>query len=99
MRTPSSALPIDEALSNRFRLLLANRALRVEFADAAALGAGRRVDHHVDEGWPAGLHGLVHGSAQLVRRGHMNADATECFHHLVVTRVFDEDGCRDVRTA
>src|SRR6478672_7412675 len=26
-------------------LFLANHALRVEFADAAALGAGRRVDH------------------------------------------------------
>src|SRR5262245_5064798 len=54
MRTPSSALPI---LGN-----LLNRALRVEFADAAALGAGRRVDHRVDERGFAGVHRGVNGA-------------------------------------
>src|SRR5947209_2337853 len=34
----------------RSTLFFADHALRVEVADAAALGAGRRVDHRVDEG-------------------------------------------------
>src|SRR6476646_9552874 len=97
MRTPSSALPIYAVLWNG--LLFASRALRVEFADAAALGAGRRIDRGVDEGRPAGIHRAVHGLTQLVRRRHVDADAAEGFHHLLVARVLDEDGCRDVRTA
>src|SRR5258708_3421744 len=36
-------------------LFLAKHALRVEVADAAALRAGSRVDHHVDQGRVAGL--------------------------------------------
>ena len=36
---------------------------------------------------------------QLVRRRHMHADAAERLNHLVVARVFDEDGDRHVRTA
>src|ERR1700730_15488809 len=77
-------------------LFFAKRTLRVEVADSAALAAGRRVDHGVDEGRLAGVHGLVHGALQFVRRRHMDADAAERFHHLVVARAFDEDGRRDV---
>src|SRR5262249_5212215 len=54
--------------------------------------AGRRVDHRVDEGRLAGVHRLVHGPPQLVRRRHVNADAPESFRNLVVARVLDEDG-------
>ena len=51
------------------------------------------------EGRLAGIHRRVHGAAQFVGRRHMDADAAECFHHLVVARVLDEDGRRNVRTA
>src|SRR5262249_24375956 len=44
-------------------LFLANCALRVEIADAAAFAARCRIDHRVDEGRLAGIHGLVHGPA------------------------------------
>ena len=37
------------------------------------------------------------GAAQLVRRRRINADATERLDHLVVARVLDEDGGRQVR--
>src|SRR5262245_57775586 len=67
-------------------LFLANRALRIELADAAALGAGRRVDHRVDKGRLAGVHGRVHGALELVGRCRLNADAAECFRDLVVAR-------------
>src|SRR5215467_4423171 len=43
-------------------LFLAKHALRVEVADAAALAAGRRVDHRVDESGLARIHRLVDGS-------------------------------------
>src|SRR5438132_12010798 len=36
-------------------LFLAKHALRVEIADAAALAAGRRIDHRVDESRLAGV--------------------------------------------
>src|SRR5712671_4421134 len=49
-------------------LFLAKHALRVEVADAAALRAGCRVDHRVDQCRLAGIHGLVHGAFELVRR-------------------------------
>src|SRR3984893_7585231 len=42
-------------------LFLAKHALRVEVADAAALAAGCRIDHRVDQGRLAAVHGLVHG--------------------------------------
>src|SRR5258706_3360824 len=79
-------------------LFLAKHALRIEVADAAAFGAGGGVDHRVDQGRLAGAHGLVHGAFQLVRRRRIDADPAECLHHLVVTRVLDEDGRRNVRT-
>src|SRR5262245_63958334 len=78
---------------------LANRALRVEFADATALGAGGRVDHRVDEGRLAGVHGRVDGALEFVGRCRLNAGAAECFRDLVVARALDEDGRGGVRTA
>src|SRR5262249_7144945 len=80
-------------------LFLANRALRIELADAAALGAGRRVDHRVDEGRLAGVHGRVDRALEFVRRCRLNADAAESFRDLVVARALDEDGRGGVRTA
>src|SRR5260221_14269089 len=79
-------------------LFLAKHALRIEVADAAALAARSRVDHRVDEGWLARVHGRVDGTLQLVGRRRLDADAAECFHHLVVARAFDEDGRRNRRT-
>src|SRR6266404_1653751 len=80
-------------------LFLAKHALRVEVADAAALRAGCRVDHRVDQRRLAGVHGLVHGAFELVRRRRVHTDAAEGLHHLVVARVLDEHGRRNVRTA
>src|SRR6187402_2335402 len=99
MRTPSSALPIEETPSNRSLLFFGCCALWIQSADAAALAAGRRVDDGIDEGRPARVHGLVHRTAQLVRCRRLNTDAAERFHHLVVTRVLDEDRWRNVGTA
>src|SRR3954454_3444500 len=88
--TPSSALPIfvppdiTQFLCCSLRWLLADRALRVEVADAAALAARCRIDHRVDEGGLAGIHGVVDGTLQLVWRRHIDADAAERLHHLVV---------------
>src|SRR3954462_10841951 len=96
-------LPFAIVVPLRVRLMwpiiLAKHALRVEVADAAALAAGCRIDHRVDESRLAGVHGLVHGAPQLVRCRHIDADAAERFHHLVVARVLDEHGGRNVRTA
>src|SRR5580704_683772 len=78
-------------------LFLANLALRIEVADSAALAAGGRVDRRVDEGRLAGVHGLVDGALELVGGRHMDADAAEGFHKLLVARVLDEDGRRHVR--
>src|SRR6202040_3922768 len=72
-------------------------ALRVEIADAAALGAGRRIDHRVDQGRLAGIHRLVDRAGKLV--GGRPADAAERLDHLLVTRVLDEGGRRRVRAA
>src|SRR5207253_3825759 len=80
-------------------LFLTNLALRVEIADAAAFAAGRRVDYRVDECRLAGVHGLVHGALEFVRRRRIDANAAECLHHLVIARAFDEYGWRNVRTA
>src|SRR6202165_625815 len=92
-------VPLDESSIDSADLFLANHALRVEVADAAALGAGRRVDHRVDKGRLTGVHRLVHGATQLIGRCHRGANAAECLRNLVVARVFNEDGCRSVRTA
>ena len=78
---------------------LADRALRVELADVAAFAAGCRIDHGVDQSGFAAVHGLVHGAAQLVGRCDMDANAAERFHQFLVAGIFDEDGCRNVRTA
>src|ERR1700704_3561087 len=108
MRTPFSALVICFLLRHavacprgraRGRLLLAKFALRIEVADAAALAAGRRIDHRVDQGRLAGVHGLVHGALQVVGRRHIDAAAAEGFHHPVVARALDEHGGCCVRTA
>src|SRR5258706_3848057 len=80
-------------------LFLAKHALRVEVADAAALRAGGGVDHRVDQRRLAGVHGLVHGAFQFVRRRRVDTDAAECLHHLVVARVLDEHSRRNIRTA
>src|SRR6266446_682307 len=80
-------------------LFLLHYALRIEISDAAALAAGPRVDGGVDERRLAGIHGRIHRSLQLVRRCCMDADASECFHHLVVTCALHEDGRGRVRTA
>src|SRR6266540_903173 len=61
-------VPLDESSIDSADLFLADHALRVELADAAALGAGRRVDHRVDQGRLTGVHRLVHGTTELVGR-------------------------------
>src|SRR5580704_14066545 len=87
------------AIAVPLSLFLAKHALRIEIADAAALAAGGRVDHRVDEGRLAGVHRRVHGALELVRRRRVDADAAESFHHLVVARTLDEDGGGDVRSS
>src|ERR1039458_6167781 len=67
-------------------LFLLQLALRVEVADAAALAAGRRVEHRVDQRRLAGIHGRVDRALQLVRGRRVNADAAEGLHYLVVAR-------------
>src|SRR5215471_4445933 len=79
-------------------LLLANRALRVEVADAAALTARRRIDHRVDQRRLARIHRRVHGALEFVRACRVDANAAESFDHLVVTRAFDENRRRRIRT-
>ncbi len=54
--------PLRRVESLRTRLLLLQRALRIEVADAAALAAGRRIDHRVDERRLAGVHRRVDGA-------------------------------------
>src|ERR1700758_1857727 len=73
MRTPLSAFVIVFAPYSRPRIgraywglkvcsLLLQDALRIEVADAAAFGAGGRIDHRVDQGRLAGIHRLVDGA-------------------------------------
>src|ERR1700686_5141645 len=61
----------------RLNLFLAKDALRIEVADAAALGAGSRVDHRVDQGRLAGIHRRVDRALQFIRRGRVDADTAE----------------------
>src|SRR5207253_152170 len=77
-------------------LFLAELALRVEIADSAALAAGSRIEHRVDEGRLARIHGRVDGPLQLIRRGRIDPYAAKSLDHLVVARSFDEDGRRGV---
>src|SRR5882757_3368979 len=101
MRTPASALVMMCFLLERFdgsrrpaaardrwlcRFLLVEDALRIEVADAAALGARRRIDHRVDQGRPAGIHRRVDRALQFIGRCRVDACAAERFHHLVVAR-------------
>src|SRR5690606_11761097 len=65
IRTPSRAFIAFPPL------FLFDHALWVEVADAAAFRAGRWVDHRVDEGRLAGIHGRAHGAVQLVRRRYV----------------------------
>src|SRR5258707_9823001 len=78
--------------------LLLQLALRIEVADAAALAAGCRIDHRVDEGWLAAIHRGVDGALELVGARPIDADAAERLHHLVVARAFHEHGWRGIRT-
>src|SRR5947209_13954197 len=80
-------------------LFLAKHALRVEIADPTAFAARCRIDHRVDEGRLAGIHGPVHGAAQFVGCRHVGSDAAERFDDLVVARILDEGCGRWVRTA
>src|SRR5262245_27607079 len=79
-------------------LFLADRALRIELADVAALAARGGIYHRVDEGRLTGVHGLVHRADQFVGRRHADANAAKRFHQLLVAGVLDEDGGRNVRT-
>src|SRR5260370_25470832 len=107
MRTPSSAFVIVFAPYSRPRirraywglkvcLLLLQNALRVEVADAAALGARRGIDHRVDQRRLAGIHRFVHGALEFVRRGRVDACAAEDCHHPVVARALAENGRRRI---
>src|SRR6185437_10004473 len=78
---------------------LAQRALRVEVADAAALAASSRIDHRVDEGRLARVQCRVYCALQFVGRGHVGPDAAEGLDESVVARAFDEDERRRVRAA
>src|SRR5207248_6336723 len=78
-------------------LFLAQRALRVEIADASALAAGRRVDHRIDEGWVTGVHRLVYGTLEFIGRRRIDADAAERLDHPVVARALDEHRRRRIR--
>src|SRR5260370_15708624 len=100
MRTPASAFVIYFSLwicCSQARSLLSKHALRIEVSDAAALGAGCRIDHRVDQCWLAGVHGLVHGALQFGWRRRIDANAAERLHHLVVARTLDEDVGLDIR--
>src|SRR5688500_11214761 len=59
------------------RLFLLQRALRIEVADAAALAAGCRIDHRVDQRRFAGIQSRVNDALELVGRGRVDADTAE----------------------
>src|SRR5262249_35069567 len=71
-------------------------ALRIEIADAAALAAGGRVDHRVDERRLAAVHRGVDGPLEFVGARRIDADAAERLDHLVVARAFDEHRRRGI---
>src|SRR5215471_19921878 len=70
----SPLIPVDARTNRACSLFLANHALRVEVADAAALAAGGRIDRRVDERRLAGIHRRVDGAFEFVRRGGIGAD-------------------------
>src|SRR4051794_3001551 len=55
-------------------LFLLQLALRVEVADAAALAAGRGIQHRVDQGRLAGIHRGVHRALEFIGAGRIDAD-------------------------
>ncbi len=71
----------------------------IEVADATALGAGRRIDHRVDEGRLAGIERGIDRTLELVGRRHVDTRAAEGVHHLVVARALDEHRGRGVGAA
>src|SRR3954454_6131704 len=75
---------------------LLQSALRIEIADAAALAAGGRIDHGVDQRRLATVHGGVDRALELVRRCGVDADAAESLDQLVVARALDENRRRRV---
>src|SRR6185437_2919466 len=77
-------------------LLLLQLGLRIEIADAAALAAGGRIDHRVDQRGLASIHRRVDGALQLVGRRGIDAGTAERLHHLVVARALDEHGGRRI---
>src|SRR5258708_27583252 len=60
--------------------LLSKNALRIEIADAAALGARPRIDHRVDQGRLARIHRRVDGALEIIRRGGVDAAAPGRLH-------------------
>src|SRR5580698_2885151 len=78
---------------------LLERALRIEVADASALGTRGRVDHRIDQRRLAGVHRFVHRSLEFVRARRIDADAAERFHHLVVARACNENRRRRLGVA
>src|SRR5260370_17355606 len=101
MRTPSSAFVIVFAPYSRpsirraywglkVCLLLLQNALRVEVADAAALGARRGIDHRVDQRRLAGIHRFVHAPLEFVRPGPLDPSAAHAFHHPSVPPPLDK---------
>src|SRR6185437_4332958 len=77
-------------------LLLLQLGLRIEIADAAALAAGGRIDHRVDQRGLASIHRRVDGALQLVWRRGVDAGPAERLHHIVVAGTLDEHGRRRV---
>src|SRR5580704_648808 len=71
-------------------LFLLQLALRIEVADAAALAAGSRVQHRIDQGRLARVHRRVDGALEFIGGRRIDADAAERLHHPVVARTLDE---------
>src|SRR3569832_2614975 len=79
--------------------ILLESALRIEVADASALGAGGGIDHCVDQCRLAGIHRRVDGALQLIRARRIHAYAAEGLHHLVVAGACDENRRRGIGAA
>src|ERR1700710_3000847 len=76
MRTPFSALVICLAPLDRCRHAREGRAsfflqlaLRIEIAEAAALAAGRGVEHRIDQRRLAAIHRSIHRALELIGAG------------------------------
>src|SRR3981081_2711562 len=105
LRTVTAPAPAREGMragpwagpAGRRRLFLLQLALRIEVADPAALAAGRRVQHRIDQGRLARIHRRVDGALEFIRGRRIDADAAERLHHLVVARALDEHGRGGIR--